>query len=104
MYMYTACNHSIIMSVFQYPEHHQVGHQGIDLHFRNIPAVLHRAVDMREDFTFYLLHFKELVGHGPQASLSDCVELLAARATSAGLSLCLQEQGEVSCLLCTVSF
>ncbi|XP_064396880.1 1-phosphatidylinositol 4,5-bisphosphate phosphodiesterase delta-1-like isoform X2 [Halichondria panicea] len=78
----------------EYPEHHQVGHQGIDLHFRNIPAVLHRAVDMREDFTFYLLHFKELVGHGPQASLSDCVELLAARATSAGLSLCLQEQGE----------
>ncbi len=100
------CTYSYIMilPISQYPEHHQVGHQSIDVHFRNIPGVLHTAVDLREDFTFYLLHFKELVGHGPQASLSDCIELLAARATSAGLSLCLQEQGEVSCPSCAVSF
>ncbi len=54
----------------------------------------------RENFTFNFLHWKELVGHEPQASLSDFVELLAAWATGAGLNLCLQEQGEVSSLSC----
>ncbi len=83
-------------SNLQYPEHHQVGHQGIDVHFRNIPGVIHRAVDLRENFTFSLLHFKELLGLGPQASLGDCVELFVNRTKSAGLNLCLEEIGDVS--------
>ena len=50
---------------------------------------------MREDFTFALLHFKELVGHGPHASLGDCVELLAAKAKSAGVNIQLEKTGQV---------
>ncbi len=42
------------------------------------------------------MHFKELVGHGPQAGLSDCVELLVARATNAGVKFNLEKHGEVS--------
>ncbi len=98
LYNTSQVSHSVCLlnSLMQYPEHHQVGHQGIDVHFRNVPGVLHRAVDLRENFTFSLLHFKELLGHGPQASLANCVELFANSAKSAGLDLCLEEHGDVS--------
>ena len=50
---------------------------------------------MREDFIFALLRFKESVGHGPHASVGDCVELLAAKAKSAGVKLNLEKTGQV---------
>ena len=87
----------------QYPEHHNVGHAAIDLHFRNAPGPIHKAVDLREDYVFALMHFKELCGHGPQASLVDCIDRMAVRAKSAGLSLSISTLGDVCCTCLHVS-
>ena len=85
----------------EYPEHHLVGHQPIDLHFRNCPTPLHRGVDLKEDFAYAQLHFKETCGHGPQAELSECVQLVAAKAK--GFKLELNTVGKV-CSMFTTTF
>ena len=70
-----------------YPEHALVGHQPIDLLFRNVAGPLHKVVDLKEDFSFALLHFKELCGCGGQADVGECVELLAERVAVVKLKL-----------------
>ena len=70
-----------------YPEHALVGHQPIDLLFRNAPNPLRKVVDLKEDFSFALLHFKELCGYGGQADVGECVELLEQRVAMAKLKL-----------------
>ena len=78
-----------------YPEHSLVGHQPIDLLFRNVSGPLHKVVDLKEDFAFSLLHFKELCGHGGQADVGECVELLAVKVAAAKLKLQIMAQKKV---------
>ena len=78
-----------------YPEHALVGHQPIDLLFRNVSGPLHKVVDLKEDFSFALLHFKELCGHGGQADVGECVELLATKVAAAKLKLQITAQKKV---------
>ena len=85
-----------------YPEHALVDHQPIDLLFRNVSGPLHKVVDLKEDFSFALLHFKELCGHGGQADVGECVELLAAKVAAAKLKLQITAQKKVVVCVCGV--
>ncbi len=67
----------------------------IDEQFVASRAHLHRAVDLKEDYVYAILHFKETCGRGAQALLKDCIEIVAARAKGSRLSLCLDVVGDV---------
>ena len=84
-----------------YPDHAHVGHPPIDLVFRSAPVPLHHVVDLKEDFSFALLHFKELCGCGGQADVGECVELLAERVAAAKLKLQINSTKKVNFQLTT---
>ena len=52
-------------------------------------------MDLKEDFAFALIHFKELCGHGGQADVGECVELLAAKVAATKLKLQITAQKKV---------
>ena len=79
-----------------YPDHPQVGHAPIDLVFQTAPENLRRVVDLKEEFSFALLHFKELCGYGGQADVGECVELLSERVAMDKLKLQVNSMKKVS--------
>ena len=58
----------------QYPASVSVNFPAIDSVYHGSTASLRRAVDMREDYTFAYVMFKENCGHGPQVCLCVCSE------------------------------
>ncbi len=79
----------------QHPVPKLVELAAIDEQFTASRAHLHRAVDLQENYTHALLHFKGTCGRGSQALLKDCIEIVAVRAKGSRLSLCLDVVGEV---------
>ncbi|CAI8025295.1 1-phosphatidylinositol 4,5-bisphosphate phosphodiesterase eta-1 [Geodia barretti] len=78
----------------EYPASVSVNFPAIDSIYHGSTPNLRRAVDMREDYTFAYVMFKENCGHGPQAVISDCVQLMAVKAKTANVSISLDVMGE----------
>ena len=52
-------------------------------------------MDLKEDFTFSLLHFKEVCGYNGKVGVAECIRKMCARARESNIKLKVESYGEV---------
>lgn len=68
----------------------------MDSRFRAIGPLLRKGVDAQEDYSYSLLHFREVCSFGWQMDILECVKKMCDRAEESSVSLSLSTVGEVS--------